>query len=49
MTQSQLIQHISAFDNRIHAVKFRTQLREQNFSLSELVDLTFYPDKAVAQ
>lgn len=48
MTQSQLIQHISAFDSRIQAVKFRTQLREKSFSLSELVDLTFYPDKAVA-
>lgn len=49
MTQSQLIQHISAFDNRIQAVKFRIQLREQKFSISELVDLMFYPDKAVAQ
>lgn len=48
MTQMQLIQHISTFDN-FRAVKFRNKLKEQNFSLSELVDLTFHADPQVAQ
>ncbi|HVS92920.1 MAG TPA: hypothetical protein VHE59_12845 [Mucilaginibacter sp.] len=48
MTESQLIQHISTFDKRIRMVKLRSKLKEQNFSLSELVDLTFYPDKQIA-
>src|SRR5579862_770808 len=48
MTQMQLIQHISTFDN-FRVVKFRNKLREQSFSLSELVDLTFHADPQVAQ
>lgn len=48
MTQMQLIQHISTFDN-FRVVKFRNKLKEQNFSLSELVDLTFHGDPQVAQ
>lgn len=48
MTQMQLIQHISTFDN-FRVVKFRHKLREQSFSLTELVDLTFHPDPHVAQ
>jgi hypothetical protein len=48
MTQSQLIQHISAFDKHIKVVKLRSKLKEQSFSLCELVDLTFYPDKDIA-
>jgi hypothetical protein len=49
MTQMQLIQHITGFDKHIKVVKLRSKLQEQSFSLRELVDLTFYPDKAVAQ
>src|SRR5579863_3763583 len=48
MTQMQLIQHIAGFDKHIKVVKLRSQLQEQSFSLRELVDLTFYPDKAIA-
>jgi hypothetical protein len=48
MTQMQLIQHIAGFDNHIKVVKLRSQLQEQSFSLRELVDLTFYPDKTIA-
>ena len=48
MTQSQLIQHISAFDKHIKVVKLRSKLKEESFSLCELVDLTFYPDKDIA-
>jgi hypothetical protein len=48
MTQMQLIQHISTFDN-FGVVKFRNKLREQSFSLSELVDLSFHSDPQVAQ
>ena len=49
MTQMQLIQHISAFDKHIKVVKLRRSLKEDPFSLSELVDLTFHPDKFIAQ
>jgi hypothetical protein len=48
MTQMQLIQHIAGFDKHIKVVKLRSKLQEQSFSLRELVDLTFYPDKEVA-
>jgi hypothetical protein len=48
MTQSQLIQHISAFDKYIKVVKLRSEIKAQSFSLRELVDLTFYPDKVIA-
>ena len=48
MTQLQLIQHISAFEH-IKVVKLRSQLKEQTFSLRELVDLTFYADQEIAQ
>jgi len=47
MTQMQLIQHIATFDN-FRVVKFRDKLKEQNFSLSELVDLTFHADPGVS-
>lgn len=48
MTQMQLIQHISTFDRHIKVVKLRNTLKQESFSLQELVDLTFYPDKAIA-
>jgi hypothetical protein len=48
MTQMQLIQHISAFDKHIKVVKLRKKLKEESFSLRDLVDLTFYSDKAIA-
>ena len=48
MTQSQLIQHISAYDKYIKVVKLRSELKAQRFTLRELVDLTFYPDKPIA-
>jgi len=48
MNQSQLISHISAFHTPIKVRQMRSELREGNFSLRELVDLTFYADKAVA-
>lgn len=47
MTQLQLIQHISGFENTRFG-KLRSKLKEKNFSLHELVDLTFYSDKEVA-
>src|SRR3569833_3070542 len=43
----QLIQHIETFDN-FRVVKFRTKLKEQNFTLSELVDLTFHANPDIA-
>jgi len=48
MNQSQLIQHISTFDT-LRVVKVRSKLRDHSFSLSELVDLTFYQNKEVAE
>ncbi len=48
MTQSQLIQHFSAPDRKITVAKLGLQLKRENFSLRELVDLTFYPDKEIA-
>src|SRR5258708_9405698 len=48
MTQSQLIQHISAPGRSITVAKLSHQLKRENFSLRELVDLTFYPDKGIS-
>jgi hypothetical protein len=48
MTQSQLIQHFSAPDRKITMAKLGHQLKRENFSLRELVDLTFHPDKDIA-
>jgi hypothetical protein len=48
MTQSQLIQHFSAPDRKITVAKLGHQLKRENFSLRELVDLTFHPDKDIA-
>ncbi len=48
MTQSQLIQHFYAPDRKITVAKLGHQLKRENFSLRELVDLTFYPDKDIA-
>jgi hypothetical protein len=48
MTQSQLIQHISAPDQNIRVDKLSHKLKSQNFSLRDLVDLTFYHDKQIA-
>jgi hypothetical protein len=48
MTQSQLIQHFSAPDRKITVAKLGHQLKRENFSLRELVDLTFHPDKEIA-
>ena len=48
MTQSQLIQHFSAPDRKITVAKLGHQLKRENFSLRELVDLTFHTDKEIA-
>ena len=48
MTQSQLIQHFSAPDRKITVAKLGHQLKRENFSMRELVDLTFHPDKDIA-
>jgi hypothetical protein len=48
MTQSQLIQHISAFDTPIKGIKSGYESGNQDFTLSELVDLTFYHDQQIA-
>jgi hypothetical protein len=48
MTQSQLIQHFSTPDRKLTLAKLGHQLKRENFSLCELVDLTFHPDKEIA-
>jgi len=48
MTQSQLIQHMSAAGGNITVAKLGRQLKRENFSLRELVDLTFHSDKEIA-
>jgi hypothetical protein len=48
MTQLQLIQQISTFDQPIKVVKLSSKLEHQNFSMHDLVDLTFYHHKPVA-
>jgi len=47
MTQLQLIQHLSSFDT-FKVIKFRSKLKEQSFTLNELVDLTFHSDDKIA-
>ena len=47
MKQMELIRHISTFDN-FRVVKFRNKLKEQSFSLSELVDITFHADPKIS-
>ena len=48
MTQSQLIQHMSAPGRKITVAKLGRQLKRENFSLRELVDMTFHTDKEIA-
>jgi hypothetical protein len=48
MNQLQLISHISSFNTPIKARQMRNELKEGNFSLKELVDLTYHADKDVA-
>ncbi|HEY4196687.1 MAG TPA: hypothetical protein VGM63_14185 [Mucilaginibacter sp.] len=48
MTQSQLIQHFFAPDRKLTVAKLGHQLKRENFSLRELVDLTFHPDQDIA-
>lgn len=48
MTQSQLIQHMFAPGRKITLAKLGHQLKRENFSLRELVDLTFHSDKEIA-
>ncbi len=47
MTQLQLIQHLSTFDT-FKVIKFRSKLKEQSFTLNELVDLTYHSDFKIA-
>lgn len=48
MTQSQLIQHMSAPGKGTTVAKLGRQIKTENFSLRELVDMTFYEDKEIA-
>lgn len=48
MTQSQLIQHMSAPGKGTTVAKLGRQIKKENFSLTELVDMTFHQDKEIA-
>ena len=48
MTQSQLIQHMSTPGKGTTVAKLGRQIRRENFSLRELVDMTFHEDKEIA-
>lgn len=48
MTQSQLIQHMSAPGKGTTVAKLGRQIKKENFSLTELVDMTFHEDKEIA-
>ena len=48
MTQSQLIQHISAVDEPYMGMETGNEPKQEGFTLQELVDLTFYTDKTIA-
>ena len=48
MTQLQLIEHISDFDKPVKVVKSSSKVEDQNFSLRDMIDLTFYYHKPIA-
>jgi hypothetical protein len=48
MTQLQLIEHIFDFDKPVKVVKSSSKLEDQNFSLRDMIDLTFYYHKPIA-
>ena len=48
MTQSQLIQHMSAPGKGSTVAKLGRQIKRENFSLKELVDMTFHEDREIA-
>lgn len=48
MTQFQLIQQISAPDQSMRVDKLGRELKSQNFSLRDLVELTYYEDEQIS-
>ncbi|MEO6849499.1 MAG: hypothetical protein ABI203_05745 [Mucilaginibacter sp.] len=48
MTQLQLIEQISDFDTPIEVVKLSSKLEDKDFSLRDMIDLTFYHHKPIA-
>jgi len=48
MTQTELIEHLTATFGKTKVNKLKAILTEQGFALRDLIDLTFYPDKTIA-
>jgi len=48
MTQTELIEHLTATFGKTKVNKLKAILTEQRFALLDLIDLTFYPDKTIA-
>jgi hypothetical protein len=48
MTQTELIEHLTATFGKTKVNKLKAILTEQDFALRDLIELTFYPDKTIA-
>ncbi len=48
MTQSELVQKITSIIGKPKVLELSRILKEQQFALHDLIDITFHPDKAVA-
>src|ERR1700748_1671756 len=48
MTRDELIKQLSATIGKTKVDKLTLLLKQQNFALRDLIDLTFHPDKTVA-
>jgi hypothetical protein len=48
MTQSELIQKITSIIGKPKVLELSRILKEQQFALHDLIDITFHPDKAVS-
>jgi hypothetical protein len=48
LTSDKLVKEISTTLTKIKVVKLKAILEKQQFALSDLIDITFYPDKNIA-
>lgn len=48
LTQKELIKHISATIGKARVLSLTALMREHQFPLNELIDVTFHPDKNIA-
>lgn len=48
LTADDLVKHISATIGKARVIELTKIIREQNFALRDLIDITFHPDKNIA-